>query len=90
MKKREEFAITLRKKKHDEMIQTKRRNNIQRAFERTTHSVTTLESESQLPIIEIKDVPMLDHYINMIDQIPPGAEERLMILRGIRVLTTTT
>ena len=32
MKKREDFAISLRKKKHNEMINTKRRANIQKSF----------------------------------------------------------
>jgi hypothetical protein len=48
-----------------------------------------LENDSQAQVIEIKDVVMLDHYISMIDQIPYGISERLMILRGIRLLTTS-
>jgi hypothetical protein len=35
LKKREDFAINLRKKKHSEIIQTKRKSNMLKAFERT-------------------------------------------------------
>jgi hypothetical protein len=35
LKKREDFAINLRKKKHTEIIQSKRKSNMQKAFERT-------------------------------------------------------
>jgi hypothetical protein len=36
MKKREEFAVSLRKKKHSEILSTKRKAHMMRAFERTT------------------------------------------------------
>ena len=36
LKKREDFAISLRKKKHSEIITTKRKAFMQKAFERTT------------------------------------------------------
>ena len=32
LKKREEFAVTLRKKKHDELLQSKRKANMLKAF----------------------------------------------------------
>lgn len=41
LKKREEFAISLRKKKHSEMIVSKRKFNMNKAFERTIHAQAT-------------------------------------------------
>ena len=35
LKKREEFAVSLRKKKHTEIITTKRKANMHKAFART-------------------------------------------------------
>jgi sensor histidine kinase YesM len=66
LKKREDFAISLRKKKHTEIIQTKRRSNMQKAFERTVVASSLqdgdgkhLGAENSMEIIDVnhlKDV----------------------------------
>ena len=67
MKKREDFAISLRKKKHSEIIQTKRRSNMQKAFERTVVASSQIEGEVNKPgadnFMEIIDVNHLKDVI---------------------------
>lgn len=71
MKKREDFAISLRKKKHSEIIQTKRRSNMQKAFERTVVASSQVDGESnQLGadnFMEIIDVNHLKDVIQNFD-----------------------
>ena len=71
LKKREDFAISLRKKKHSEIIQTKRRSNMQKAFERTVVASSQVDGESnQLGadnFMEIIDVNHLKDVIQNFD-----------------------
>lgn len=48
LKKREEFAISLRKKKHSEMIESKRKLNTQKAFERTIMASSTIQGQEMI------------------------------------------
>jgi len=91
LKKREDFAINLRKKKHSEIIQSKRKSNMQKAFERTiVASSGQDESDQQVPVdefMEIRDVQHLDEVIANIDDPKYQSRERILMLRGIRQLT---
>ena len=88
MKKREDFAISLRKKKHTEMVQSKRRANTQKAFERTIQgSSVSGSSLEQIPHMEIKDISAMAQVIAFLDSPEVQSDNRLMILRGLRVTT---
>lgn len=80
MKKREDFAISLRKKKHSEMIETKRRANIQKSFQRTVLAQSGADAE----FMSITDEYTLNQCIAYLGA---PTSERLLILRGIRILT---
>jgi hypothetical protein len=71
LKKREDFAISLRKKKHTEIIQTKRRSNMQKAFERTVVASSQIEGQTNQPgadnFMEIIDVNHLKDVIQNFD-----------------------
>ena len=55
MKKREDFAISLRKKKHTEMIESKRRAHIQKSFQRTVMAQSANGNLETPPYMDIKD-----------------------------------
>lgn len=87
LKKREEFAISLRKKKHSEIISTKRKANMQRAFERT---IVSSSDATQLGLddhMEIKDLLQLSQVIQYLDALETQPSDRILMLRGIRCLT---
>ena len=91
LKKREDYAISLRKKKHSEMISTKRRTNIQRAFERTIMAQSVEGSSDSQGVdvshMEIKDEHTLAQVIEYLDSPQTPSADRLLMLRGIRFLT---
>lgn len=91
LKKREDFAISLRKKKHSEIIQTKRRSNMQKAFERTVVVSTQQDGDSNHlgadNHMEIMDVNHLKDVILNFDDPKFPSEQRILMLRGIRHLT---
>lgn len=49
LKKREEFAVSLRKKKHSEIITTKRKVNMHKAFARTIIESSVNSGQTQCP-----------------------------------------
>ena len=94
LKKREDFAINLRKKKHSEIIQSKRKSNMQKAFERTIVASSGQDDSDQQAaavsvdeFMEIRDVQHLDEVIANIDDPKYQSRERILMLRGIRQLT---
>lgn len=91
LKKREDFAISLRKKKHHEMITTKRRANMQKAFERTIQNSCNQNNKSSEnyedgPFIDIKDENSLNELIMHID-LGITNEDLLLIVRTLRLIT---
>ena len=67
LKKREDFAISLRKKKHSEIIQTKRRSNMQKAFERTVVASSLLDKDNnQLGADEYTEIIDVNHLNDVI------------------------
>lgn len=86
MKKREDFAISLRKKKHNEMVNTKRRANIQKCFERIVNKQGGA-SDSMAQTFQIKDEHTLLQVIHFIDSSTTAGEDRLLMLRQLRQLT---
>eukprot|EP00347_Sterkiella_histriomuscorum_P003385 403364502 len=97
LKKREDFAVTLRKQKHDALLQSKRRANMQQVFERTMRSMSqnggNLSNSNRMndvnDFIEIKDVNQLNQMVHYLGMPNSNAEERLRVLRSIRNLTVT-
>lgn len=68
MKKREDFAISLRKKKHSEIIQTKRRSNMQKAFERTVVASSQVDGErNQLGADNFMEIIDVNHLKDVIE-----------------------
>jgi hypothetical protein len=75
LKRREEFAVSLRKKKHSEIITSKRRSNMQKVFERTLKQYTVINEKMQASggrevvegdngaMLEINDVYVLSQVI---------------------------
>ncbi len=61
LKKREDFAINLRKKKHSEIIQTKRKSNMLKAFERTIVAFSGQDDGQQVGTEEFMDIKDLAH-----------------------------
>lgn len=94
IKKREEFAISLRKKKHTEIITTKRKALMQRAFESTTSasdaSLGVSKEHSSGEFIEINSEAALLRYIDLIDKVTPGEPERIKYLKSLRNLTISS
>ena len=68
LKKREDFAISLRKKKHSEIIQTKRRSNMQKAFERTVVASSQVDGErNQLGADNFMEIIDVNHLKDVIE-----------------------
>jgi hypothetical protein len=87
LKKREDFAISLRKKKHSEIISTKRKANMQRAFERTIVSSSEASHLGLDEHMEIRDLLHLSQVIQYLDAVDTQPSDRILMLRGIRYLT---
>ena len=62
LKKREEFAINLRKKKHSEIIQTKRKFNMQKAFERTIVASSGNSEGELISMDDSMDIRDVSHF----------------------------
>jgi hypothetical protein len=90
LKKREDFAISLRKKKHNEMISTKRKANMHRAFERTIQQIAPTNDQGTMKnSIQIRDSHTLNTILGHIDYPALNNDERLMLLKSIREMTIT-
>ena len=84
MKKREDFAISLRKKKHIEMVATKRKANIQKCFERIVGKQGLYDPNTGAQRFMIKDEHTLLQVIEFIDSPSTAKEDRHMMLRELR------
>jgi hypothetical protein len=86
LKKREDFAISLRKKKHDEIVLSKRKSLMLKSFSRT------IAHKGDEPYTLILDESTLLATILNLD-LPPSKlkspDQRLLDLRGIRHLTVS-